>query len=60
LKKAKLKDPTDIELHDTGLIPALLCLYNRYIGSLGTWVLRDIQLNRAPTRATEGHFDLYK
>ncbi|MBL7748344.1 MAG: carboxymuconolactone decarboxylase, partial [Chitinophagaceae bacterium] len=33
---AKEKGATDIEIHDTVLIAALFCLYNRYVDGLAT------------------------
>jgi uncharacterized peroxidase-related enzyme len=32
---------TDIEIHDTVLIAAAFCLYNRYVDGLATWQPRD-------------------
>src|SRR5688572_4338352 len=34
--KAKQEGATDIEIHDTVLIAALFCLYNRYVDGLAT------------------------
>ena len=28
---------TDLEIHDTVLIAAAFCMYNRYVDGLGTW-----------------------
>jgi uncharacterized peroxidase-related enzyme len=36
IKKAKAGGATDIEIHDTVLIAALFCLYNRYVDGLST------------------------
>jgi uncharacterized peroxidase-related enzyme len=36
IKKAKDEGATDIEIHDTVLIAALFCLYNRYVDGLAT------------------------
>src|SRR6185503_8051980 len=36
IQKAKEKGATDIEIHDTVLIAALFCLYNRYVDGLST------------------------
>lgn len=36
VKKAKEAGATDIEIHDTVLIAALFCLYNRYVDGLST------------------------
>ena len=36
IKKAKGAGATDLEIHDTVLIAALFCLYNRYVDGLST------------------------
>ncbi len=36
IAKAKTEGATDIEIHDTVLIAALFCLYNRYVDGLST------------------------
>ena len=36
IQKAKNESATDIEIHDTVLIAALFCLYNRYVDGLAT------------------------
>jgi uncharacterized peroxidase-related enzyme len=36
VQKAKIAGATDIEIHDTVLIAALFCLYNRYVDGLAT------------------------
>ena len=36
VKKAKKAGATDLEIHDTVLIAALFCLYNRYVDGLST------------------------
>lgn len=36
INKAKEEGATDIEIHDTVLIAALFCLYNRYVDGLAT------------------------
>jgi uncharacterized peroxidase-related enzyme len=61
---ARSLSATDKEIHDTVLIAAAFCMYNRYVDGLATWAPEDRQyyVNRAPQRATEGYldFDLYK
>lgn len=61
---AKSLGATDREIHDTVLISAAFCMFNRYVDGLGTWAPEDRQfyINRAPVRAEEGYidFDLYK
>ena len=39
--RAKQAGATDIEIHDTVLIAALFCLYNRYVDGLGTSLPAD-------------------
>ena len=36
IEKAKAEGATDIEIHDTVLIAALFCMYNRYVDGLAT------------------------
>jgi uncharacterized peroxidase-related enzyme len=36
IKKAKDEGATDVEIHDTVLIAALFCMYNRYVDGLST------------------------
>jgi uncharacterized peroxidase-related enzyme len=36
-KAAKDEGATDLEIHDTVLIAAAFCMYNRYVDGLGTW-----------------------
>jgi uncharacterized peroxidase-related enzyme len=50
---------TDREIHDTVLIAAAFCMYNRYVDGLGTWAPQDRQfyVNRAPQRAEEGYVE---
>jgi hypothetical protein len=35
--EARRHGATDVEIHDTVLIAALFCLYNRYVDGLATW-----------------------
>lgn len=55
---------TDREIHDTVLIAAAFCMFNRYVDGLGTHAPEDryFYVNRAAKRAEEGylHFDLNK
>lgn len=48
---------TDLEIHDSVLIAAAFCMYNRYVDGLNTWAPADRQVyvNRAPMRAAEGY-----
>jgi uncharacterized peroxidase-related enzyme len=38
---AKKLGATDLEIHDTVLIAAAFCMYNRYVDGLGTWQPED-------------------
>jgi uncharacterized peroxidase-related enzyme len=64
IENAKSEGATDKEIHDTVLIAAAFCMFNRYVDGLGTWAPTDrsFYINRAPQRALEGYvdFDLAK
>ncbi len=64
IEEAKKAGATDKEIHDTVLIAAAFCMFNRYVDGLATWAPSDKQvyIERAPRRAAEGYidFDLYK
>ena len=57
IETAKLMGATDMEIHDTVLIAAAFCMFNRYVDGLGTWAPRDREfyINRAKSRAEEGY-----
>jgi uncharacterized peroxidase-related enzyme len=48
---------TDLEIHDTVLIAAAFCMYNRYVDGLGTWQPQDESMYAAMGKhlATEGY-----
>lgn len=54
---AKSLGATDFEIHDTVLIAAAFCMFNRYVDGLGTWAPQDrtFYVNRAKARAEEGY-----
>jgi uncharacterized peroxidase-related enzyme len=54
---AKEQGATDKEIHDTVLIAAAFCMFNRYVDGLATWapVERDYYISRAKQRAEEGY-----
>ncbi len=64
IEEAKSAGASDKEIHDTVLIAAAFCMFNRYVDGLATWAPTDRQvyIDRAPRRAEEGYmdFDLYK
>ncbi|MGC4049982.1 MAG: peroxidase-related enzyme [Paludibaculum sp.] len=45
--RARELGATDLELHDTVLIAAAFCMYNRYVDGLATWAPTDQQIYRA-------------
>jgi uncharacterized peroxidase-related enzyme len=59
IEKARAQGATDREIHDTVLIAAAFCMYNRYVDGLATWAPQERQfyVNRAPQRAEEGYID---
>jgi hypothetical protein len=57
IQKARSLGATDLEIHDTVLIAAAFCMFNRYVDGLGTWAPQDrmFYVNRAKARAEEGY-----
>src|ERR1035437_6821914 len=41
VQAARDSGATDVEIHDTVLIAAAFCMYNRYVDGLATWQPRD-------------------
>jgi uncharacterized peroxidase-related enzyme len=41
IERARTEGATDLELHDTVLIAAAFCMYNRYVDGLATWQPRN-------------------
>ncbi len=64
IQNARDMGATDREIHDTVLIAAAFCMFNRYVDGLATWAPQDRQfyIDRAPRRAAEGYvdYDLHK
>jgi len=54
---ARAAGATDIEIHDTVLIAAAFCMFNRYVDGLGTWQPDDDELydKMGEQRAREGY-----
>lgn len=44
VERARSEGATDVEIHDTVLIAAAFCMYNRYVDGLDTWQPRDAGL----------------
>jgi uncharacterized peroxidase-related enzyme len=69
IEKAKSAGATDVEIHDTVLIAALFCLYNRYVDGLGTSLPAEASyydtlagrlVNHGYTRLPQGYDHLKK
>jgi uncharacterized peroxidase-related enzyme len=46
IEAARAEGASDLELHDTVLIAAAFCMYNRYVDGLDTWQPSDPQVYR--------------
>jgi uncharacterized peroxidase-related enzyme len=46
IDRARRQGATDKEIHDTVLIAAAFCMYNRYVDGLATWAPRDQEVYR--------------
>ncbi|MGJ5816082.1 carboxymuconolactone decarboxylase family protein [Paludibaculum fermentans] len=46
IERARELGATDLELHDTVLIAAAFCMYNRYVDGLATWAPSDSHIYR--------------
>jgi len=57
VNEARANGATDTEIHDTVLIAAAFCMFNRYVDGLATWAPQDRQfyVDRAPQRALDGY-----
>ena len=57
VEQARNQGATDLEIHDTVLIAAAFCMYNRYVDGLGTWQPRDESMYAAVGEhlATQGY-----
>ena len=62
MQAARAMGATDIEIHDTVLISAAFCMYNRYVDGLDTWQPRDeaLYLQRGQKTAREGYVEMSK
>jgi uncharacterized peroxidase-related enzyme len=59
VEAARKQGATDLEIHDTVLIAAAFCMYNRYVDGLGTWQPTDPEMYAQMGRhlATEGYVE---
>lgn len=57
IERARTEGATDREIHDTVLIAAAFCMFNRYVDGLATWAPQESESYRAraPTIAEKGY-----
>jgi len=57
IEKARSCGASDREIHDTVLIAAAFCMFNRYVDGLATWAPedREFYVKRGKQRAEEGY-----
>lgn len=55
VERARELGATDIEIHDTVLIAAAFCMYNRYVDGLATWQPRDEEMYRSMGKRLAEH-----
>ena len=62
VEAALVQGATDTEIHDTVLIAAAFCMYNRYVDGLDTWQPRDeaLYLERGKRTARDGYVEMSK
>ena len=46
IERARREGATDLEIHDTVLIAAAFCMFNRYVDGLATWAPDDLDTYR--------------
>ncbi|MGC4049981.1 MAG: peroxidase-related enzyme [Paludibaculum sp.] len=58
--RARTHGATDLEIHDTVLIAAAFCMYNRYVDGLATWAPQDMDSyrQRAATVGQNGYLGI--
>jgi uncharacterized peroxidase-related enzyme len=59
---ARAEGATDMEIHDTVLIAAAFCMFNRYVDGLDTWQPREeaLYLERGKKTARDGYVEMSK
>jgi uncharacterized peroxidase-related enzyme len=58
--RARAAGATDLEIHDTVLIAATFCMFNRYVDGLGTWTPTEMTpfVERAKLLIEHGYVDI--
>jgi len=62
VEQARALGATDLEIHDTVLIAAAFCMYNRYVDGLATWqpLEEELYRQRGKKTAREGYVAVSK
>ncbi len=55
VQAARTEGASDLDIHDTVLIAAAFCMYNRYVDGLDTWQPRDLALYAVMGRRMAEH-----
>jgi uncharacterized peroxidase-related enzyme len=55
VERARREGATDTEIHDTVLIAAAFCMFNRYVDGLGAWTPTDAEGYRQRARHVAEH-----
>ena len=55
VERARAQGATDLEIHDTVLIAAAFCMYNRYVDGLATWAPTEPDSYRTRAQAIAQH-----
>jgi uncharacterized peroxidase-related enzyme len=55
IDQARSQGATDCEIHDTVLIAAAFCMFNRYVDGLGTWAPDDMNWYQTRGKAVAEH-----
>ena len=62
MEATRAQGATNVEIHDTVLIAAAFCMYNRYVDGLDIWQPQDeaLYLLRGKKTAREGYVEMSK
>ena len=55
IERAHAEGATELEIHDTVLIAAAFCMFNRYVDGLGTWAPEGMDWYRQRGKAVAAH-----
>jgi hypothetical protein len=58
VERARQQGATDKEIHDTVLIAAAFCMFNRHVDGLDTWQPHDVEVYREIGQRVVDHGDI--